>query len=81
MTTSSPEDLPRQLEFLYSRNRLNVAISRARALALLVCSPRLFEVRCRTVEQMRLANALCRFVEVAAHEESALSAVGVTAGR
>ncbi|HEY7604932.1 MAG TPA: TM0106 family RecB-like putative nuclease [Gaiellaceae bacterium] len=65
MTSSSGEDVPRGLEFLLSRNRLNVAISRAQCLAYLVCSPRLLEVNCRTIEQMRLANALCRFVELA----------------
>ena len=53
------------MEFLFSRNRLNVAISRAKCLAYLVASPRLLEIECRTVEQMRLANALCRLVEVA----------------
>jgi uncharacterized protein len=57
--------VPRNVEFLFSRNRLNVAISRARCLAYLVASPRLLEINCRTVEQMRLANALCRFVEAA----------------
>ncbi len=66
MATSSGEDLPRNLEFLFSRNRLNVAVSRARALAVLVASPRLLDVACRTVEQMRMVNALCRFVERAA---------------
>jgi predicted RecB family nuclease len=65
MASSGGEDVPRGLEFLFSRNRLNVAISRAQCLAYLVCSPRLLEVSCRTVEQMRLANALCRFVELA----------------
>jgi hypothetical protein len=65
MASSSGEDVPRGLEFLLSRNRLNVAISRARCLAYLVCSPRLLEVNCRSIAQMRLANALCRFVEVA----------------
>ena len=65
MATSSALDLPRNLEFLFSRNRLNVAVSRARCLAYLVASPRLLEVGCRTVEQMRMVNALCRFVEVA----------------
>jgi predicted RecB family nuclease len=67
MASSSGEDVPRGLEFLLSRNRLNVAISRAKCLAYLVCSPRLLEVNCRTIEQMRLATALCRFVEMA-HE-------------
>jgi predicted RecB family nuclease len=63
MATSSGEDVPRNAEFLYSRNRLNVAVSRAKCLAVLVASPDLLTVRCRTVEQMRLVNALCRFVE------------------
>ncbi|MCP9485572.1 MAG: TM0106 family RecB-like putative nuclease [Gaiellaceae bacterium MAG52_C11] len=65
LASSSGEEVPRGLEFLLSRNRLNVAISRARCLAYLVCSPRLLEVNARTIEQMRLANALCRFVELA----------------
>ena len=63
MASSSGEDVPRGLEFLFSRNRFNVAISRARALAVVVCSPRLLDVRCRTVDQMRLVNSLCRFAE------------------
>ena len=65
MASSSGEDVPRGLDFLMSRNRLNVAVSRAQCLAYVVCSPRLLEVDCRTVEQLRLANALCRFVELA----------------
>ena len=65
MASSSGEDVPRGLDFLLSRNRLNVAISRAQCLAYLVCSPRLLEVDCRTIPHMRLANALCRFVELA----------------
>jgi uncharacterized protein len=63
MASSSSEDVPRGLDFLFSRNRLNVAISRAQCLAYLVCSPRLLDANCKTVEQMRLANALCRLVE------------------
>jgi uncharacterized protein len=65
MASSSGGDVPHGLEFLLSRNRLNVAVSRARCLAYLVASPRLLEVSCRTIDQMRLANALCRFVEFA----------------
>ena len=64
MATSSGEELPRNLEFLFSRNRLNVAISRARCLGVLVCNPALLEIRCRSAEQMRLLNALCLFVEM-----------------
>jgi uncharacterized protein len=65
MTSSSPEDAPRGMNFLYSRNRLNVATSRARCVAMVVASPDLLRVRARTPQQMRLANALCRFVELA----------------
>src|SRR5262249_43365618 len=74
MATSSGADAPRNLEFLFSRNRLNVAISRARCLAILVANPRLLEADCRTIEQMRLVNALCRFVELA-EEQASLTAV------
>ena len=65
MATSRPEDAPRGLEFLYSLNRLNVATSRAKCAAILVASPRLFEPECRTPRQMKLANALCRYRELA----------------
>src|SRR6185312_9184656 len=65
MATSTPEDAPRGMEFLYSLNRLNVATSRAQCACVLVASPRLFEPECRTPRQMQLANALCRYVEMA----------------
>jgi uncharacterized protein len=65
MTTSTPEDAPRDLEFLYSGNRLNVAVSRARGLAVVLANPALLGVACHSPEQMRLVNALCRLVEVA----------------
>ncbi len=63
MTSSSAEDAPRGLEFLFSRNRLNVAVSRAQALCLVVASPELVRVSCKTPAQMRLVNALCALVE------------------
>ena len=65
MTTSSPEDAPHGMEFLYTLNRLNVATSRAKCLAIVVASPELIRVRCHTPHQMKLANALCRFIELA----------------
>ena len=70
MASSSGDDVPRGLDFLFSRNRLNVAVSRAKCLAYVVASPRLLETSCRTVEQMRLVNALCRFVEIAEDQET-----------
>jgi uncharacterized protein len=68
MATSSLDDIPRSLEFLFSRNRLNVAVSRAMCLAVIVASPRLLEAHARTIDQMRLVNALCRFVEIAGNQ-------------
>jgi len=69
MATSSAAELPRHLEFLFSRNRLNVAVSRARCLAVLVCSPALLHVPCRSAEQVRLVSALCRLAEVALEQK------------
>lgn len=69
MATSTPEDAPRGMEFLYSLNRLNVATSRARCASILVANPRLFEPECRSPRQMQLANAICRYVELARFAE------------
>ena len=65
MTTSSHADAPRGMEFLYSLNRVNVATSRAKCICIVVASPRLFEAECRTPRQMQLANAFCRYLELA----------------
>jgi superfamily I DNA and/or RNA helicase len=65
LTSSSPEDAPRGMEFLYSPHRLNVATSRAKCACILVGNPRLFEPECRTPDQIRLANAFCRYLELA----------------
>jgi uncharacterized protein len=67
MASTSADDAPRGMEFLYSLNRLNVATSRAKCLTVVVASPELTRVHCKTPRQMRLANALCRLVEVARH--------------
>jgi uncharacterized protein len=63
MTTSSEDDLQRHIEFLFSKNRLNVAISRARCLSVVLGNPRLLDTRCRTVEQVALVNTLCWVAE------------------
>lgn len=65
MATSSYADAPRGMEFLYSANRFNVAISRAKCLAVLVASPDVFEADCKTPRQMQLANSFCRYLELA----------------
>jgi uncharacterized protein len=65
MTTSSHADAPRGMEFLYSSNRLNVATSRAKCVCVLVGSQLVFEAECRKPRQMQLANAFCRYLEMA----------------
>lgn len=65
VTTSSHADAPRGMEFLYSLNRLNVATSRAQCVSIIVACPRIFEAECRTPRQMQLANAFCRYLEMA----------------
>lgn len=68
MATSSGEDIVRGVDFLFSRNRLNVAVSRARCLAYLVCADALLDTRARTVEDMRLIATLNAFVDTAARQ-------------
>jgi predicted RecB family nuclease len=70
MTTSSAEDMPRGPEFLFSRNRLNVAVSRARCLAYLVCTEDLLNSRAVDIDDMRLISTLSAFVEYAQRHPS-----------
>lgn len=63
MTASSSTDIPRGIDFLFSKNRLNVAISRARALAYIVCTEDLLDSRAKTIDEMELIATLCTFVE------------------
>lgn len=64
MATSTPEDAPRGMEFIYNANRLNVATSRARCVAVIVASPVLMQPSCKTPRQMELANGFARFGEM-----------------
>jgi len=65
MATSSLEEAPRGIDFLFEKNRFNVAISRAQCMSVLVANPHLLDIRCTTVEQMAMLNLLCRYVESA----------------
>ncbi len=65
MTASSAEDVRRGMEFLYSRDRIYVAVSRAKSLAIIVASPRLLEARCSKLEHIALVNTLCYAVAYA----------------
>jgi hypothetical protein len=63
MATSGERDLPRNIEFLYSKSMLNLAISRAKCLAVVIANPKVMAVRCQTPEQMALLNTLCWVAE------------------
>jgi uncharacterized protein len=65
MTSSSAEDAPRGMSFLFNPNRTNVATSRAKCVCILVSTPKIFEVECNTIEQMKWANYLCYYKELA----------------
>ncbi len=80
MATSSGDDLPRNIEFLYSRNRMNVAISRARCLAVVYANPRLLEIPCRTIAQMELVDGLCWAREFAVDQASGNPVVDADTG-
>lgn len=73
MATSSGEDVPRDVGFLFEANRFNVAVSRARAMSVLVCSPRLLDVQCRSAEQLAMVNLLCAYVEAATGTHACLT--------
>jgi len=81
LTTSTPQDAPRGMDFLYDPNRFNVATSRAKCACIVVGSQRLFEPDCQSPKQMKLANVFCRFLEVAKDVRAeAASAQAVTGG-
>jgi superfamily I DNA and/or RNA helicase len=64
VATSSPQEAPRGMDFLYSPNRFNVAVSRAKAMFILVAAPAIFEPDCNSPAQIKLANPFCRYMEM-----------------
>ena len=63
MTSSDPENIPRHKEFFFSRNRLNVAISRAECVAIILFNPRLLNTSCQKIEEMKLINNFCKLLK------------------
>ena len=63
MTSSDPENLPRHKEFFFSRNRLNVAISRAQCVAIILFNPNLLLTNCGKINEMRLVNNFCKLLK------------------
>lgn len=65
MTASDTSEIHRGSSFLFSPNRLNVAISRARCLAYLVCTEALLDGMAKNVDDLKRMANLCAFVEAA----------------
>ena len=63
MTSSDPENLPRHKEFFFSRNRLNVAISRAQCVAVILFNPKLLLTSCQKINEMKLINNFCKLLK------------------
>ncbi|GAF93541.1 unnamed protein product, partial [marine sediment metagenome] len=59
MCSSTLEDSPRGAEFLLDTNRINVAVSRAKTLTIVVGSPGILTTRCQTIKEMELLNLYC----------------------
>jgi superfamily I DNA and/or RNA helicase len=70
MAASSGNDCPRGIDFLFSRNRTNVAISRAKSLAIVVGSPDRCRTSCSSIDQMRLVNLYCRIVHAGCPDQA-----------
>ena len=63
MATSSPGEVSRGLDFLLSRNRLNVAISRGQWATYLVYSPEITKIDAKTPEQIRLLSGFLSLLQ------------------
>jgi uncharacterized protein len=59
MAASDADSAPRGIDFLFEKNRLNVALSRARCLSVAFCSPTLLDIICTDLEKMTLVNTVC----------------------
>jgi predicted RecB family nuclease len=68
LAASEATEASRGVAFLLDLHRMNVAISRARGVAAVVCSPRLLATQCHSLEEIRQVNALCAFVEASEEE-------------
>ena len=63
MTTSDPESLPRNVDFFFSRNRLNVAISRSQCLSIVIMNKKILDIACKKIEHIRLVNTFMKLLE------------------
>ena len=63
MTTSDPESLPRNIDFFFSRNRLNVAVSRSQCLSIVIINKKIMQLACKKIEHIHLVNTFMKLLE------------------
>ena len=63
MTSSDAESLPRNIDFFFSRNRLNVALSRSQCLSIIIMNKKLLEINCKKVEHIKLVNTFMKLLD------------------
>ena len=61
--SSDPENLPRQKSWFFSRNRLNVAVSRSESIVIIIFNPNLLLTACKKIDEMRLLNNFCKLTK------------------
>jgi len=69
MTTSDPESLPRNVDFFFSRNRLNVAVSRSQCLTIVIMNKKILDIKCNKVEHVKLVNTFMKLLDYEVHSE------------
>jgi len=63
MTASDPENIPRHKSFFFSRNRLNVGVSRAECITIILFNPNLLNTSCQKIDEMKLINNYCKLLK------------------
>jgi len=63
MATSDPESLPRNIDFFFSRNRLNVAVSRSQCLSIIIMNKKIMQLACKKIEHIHLVNTFMKLLE------------------
>ncbi len=62
LCASDANDSPRGMDFLFDKNRLNVANSRAQSLAIVVGNPNLINCNTSNIKQQKLVNVFCHLI-------------------